>query len=319
MPCSIRALALGGPEAMAATRSLGPGARAWRRFLDNPAATIGLTLLVLLAAAAILADVVQTAFGLEPEAVDLANRFAPMSATNPLGADELGRDVLARLLEGGRVSLAVALAAATGAAFIGASIGLLAGFRGGWADAFLMRLTDGMLALPLLPLLIVLAAVDPSKLGFDGGGGPAASVVRIVVIVALVGWPGAARLTRAAALAARNEDYVRAARAIGVHPFRIAVRHVAPAAAGPLIVAATLAMGQVILFESVLSFLGLGVEPPLASWGAMLANAQETVWERPMLAVWPGLAIFLTVVAVNFVGDGLRDAVNPRSGPGRRI
>lgn len=300
-------------------RPLSPGARARQRFMDNPAAVLGLALLVLLAASAVLADVVQYAFNLEAETVDLASRFAPMSAEHPLGGDELGRDVLARLLHGGRVSLAVGLAAAVGAALIGAGIGLLAGFRGGWVDALLMRVTDGMLALPVLPLLIVLAAVDPAKLGFEGGGGPAASVLRIVLIVALVGWPGAARLTRAAALAARSEDYVRAARAIGVHPARIALRHVAPAAAGPLIVAATLAMGQVILFESTLSFLGLGVQPPLASWGAMLANAQETVWERPMLAVWPGVAIFLTVVAVNFVGDGLREAVNPRSGPGRRI
>ena len=290
-----------------------PAARARRRFFANPAATIGLLLLTVLALSAFLADGVAAILALNADSVDLANRFAPASAANPLGGDELGRDVLARLLQGGRVSLAVGLAAALGAALIGATIGLTAGFRGGWVDAALMRLTDMMLALPILPLLIVLAAVDPAKLGFDGAAGPTAGVVRIVVIVALVGWPGAARLTRAAALAARAEDYVRAARAIGVHPLRIALRHVAPASAGPLIVAATLAMGQVILFESTLSFLGLGVEPPLASWGAMLANAQETVWEQPMLAVWPGLGIFLTVVAVNFVGDGLREAVNPRA------
>ncbi len=296
-----------------------PGARARRRFFANPAAALGLALLLALATATFAAGWIAAALDLNAETVDLANRYAPISAANPLGGDELGRDVLARLLAGGRVSLAVGLAAALGAALIGATLGLLAGFRGGWVDGLVMRLTDTMLALPVLPLLIVLAAVDPAKLGFEGAAGPAASVVRIVVIVALVGWPGAARLTRAAALAARSQDYVRAARAIGIHPVRIALRHVAPAAAGPLIVAATLAMGQVILFESTLSFLGLGVEPPLASWGAMLSNAQETVWERPMLAVWPGLAIFLTVVAVNFVGDGLRDAVNPRLGGARRL
>ena len=290
-----------------------PAARARRRFFANPAATLGLVLLTTLALSAIFADAIVALLNLNADAVDFANRYAPPSAASPLGGDELGRDVLARLLAGGRVSLAVGLAAAIGAASIGAAIGLIAGFRGGWIDAALMRLTDLMLALPVLPLLIVLPAVDPAKLGFEGAAGPGASVVRIVAIVALVGWPGAARLTRAAALAARSEDYVRAARAVGVHPVRIALRHVAPSAAGPLIVAATLAMGQVILFESTLSFLGLGVEPPLASWGAMLANAQETVWEQPMLAVWPGLAIFLTVVAVNFVGDGLRDAANPRA------
>jgi len=302
---------LGGPPAS-------PGARARARFFSNPAATLGLALLLLLTTGALAAGWIAAAFDLDPETVDFASRYAAPSAVHPLGADELGRDVLARLLLGGRVSLAVGIAAAIAAAAIGAAIGLLAGFRGGTVDAILMRVTDAMLALPVLPLLIVLAAIDPAKLGFEGASGPVASVVRIVVIVALVGWPGAARLTRAAALAARAEDYVRAARAIGVHPARIAVRHVAPAAAGPLIVAATLAMGHVILFESTLSFLGLGVEPPLASWGAMLANAQETVWEQPMLAVWPGLAIFLTVVAVNFVGDGLREAVNPRLGAAAR-
>lgn len=295
-----------------------PAARARRRFLANPAATMGLVLLTVLAIAAALAGPIAAAFDLNVATVDLANRYAAASAANPLGADELGRDVLARLLEGGQVSLAVGLAAAVGATAIGAGIGLLAGFRGGWVDGLLMRATDTMLALPVLPLLIVLAAVDPAKLGIETGGGAGASVARIVVIVALVGWPGAARLTRAAALAARAEDYVRAARAMGVHPVRIALRHVAPAAAGPLIVAATLAMGQVILFESVLSFLGLGIQPPLASWGGMLANAQETIWEQPMLTVWPGLAIFLTVIAVNFVGDGLREAVNPRADGARR-
>ena len=298
---------------MAGAIARSPAARVRSRFFANPAAVIGLVLLLVLGLSAIFADVIQAILNLDGEAVDLASRFAPPSPAHPLGADELGRDVLARLLSGGRVSLAVGLTAAIGAASIGAVIGLAAGFRGGWVDAALMRMTDTMLALPLLPLLIVLAAVDPAKLGIDAAYGGEASVLRIVLIVALVGWPGAARLTRAAALAARTEDYVRAARAMGVSPVRIAWRHVAPAATGPLIVGATLAMGQVILFESTLSFLGLGIQPPLASWGGMLANAQETVWEQPMLAIWPGLAIFLTVVAVNFVGDGLREAVNPRA------
>lgn len=290
-----------------------PTSRAKARFVGNRAAVVGLIILCALALAALFAGLIQSALGLDGETVDLASRFAAPSLDHPLGADELGRDVLARLLAGGQVSLAVGLTAAIAAAAIGAAIGLAAGFQGGWLDAVLMRMTDTMLALPLLPLLIVLAAVDPTKLGFEAAYGAEASVIRIVLIVAVVGWPGAARLTRAAALAAKTEDYVRAARAMGISPFRIAVRHVAPAATGPLIVAATLAMGQVILFESTLSFLGLGIEPPLASWGGMLANAQETVWEQPMLAVWPGLAIFLTVVAVNFVGDGLREAVNPRA------
>jgi len=288
-----------------------PTRRAWTRFRRNRGAMLGTCLLAALALSAIFAGAITASLGLDAEAVDLARRYAPVSAEHPLGGDELGRDVLARLLQGGQVSLSVGLAAAVAAAGIGATIGLLAGFQGGLTDSILMRITDGMLALPVLPLLILLAAVDPTKLGMSAGSGGAASVVRIVLIVALVGWPGAARLTRAAALSARAQDYVRAARAVGVHPFRIALRHVAPAAAGPVIVAATLAMGQVILFESILSFLGLGIQPPLASWGAMLAHAQDTIWERPMLTIWPGVAIFLTVIAVNFVGDGLRDALNP--------
>ena len=290
-----------------------PTRRAWIRFRRNRAAMLGACLLVVLALSAIFASAITAVLGLDAEAVDLASRYAPVSAAHLLGGDELGRDVLARLLQGGQVSLSVGLAAAVAAAGIGAAIGLLAGFQGGLTDSILMRITDGMLALPVLPLLIVLAAVDLTKLGMSTDAGGTASVVRIVLIVALVGWPGAARLTRAAALLARAQDYVRAARAVGVHPLRIAVRHVAPAAAGPVIVAATLAMGQVILFESILSFLGLGIQPPLASWGAMLAHAQDTIWERPMLAIWPGVAIFLTVIAVNFVGDGLRDALDPRA------
>jgi len=290
-----------------------PTRRAWTRFRRNRAAVLGACLLFALALSAIFAGAITALLGLDAETVDLASRYAPVSAAHPLGGDELGRDVLARLLQGGQVSLSVGLAAAVAAAGIGAAIGLLAGFQGGLTDSILMRITDGMLALPVLPLLILLAAVDPTKLGMSADSDGAASVFRIVLIVALVGWQGAARLTRAAALSARAQDYVRAARAVGVHPFRIALRHVAPAAAGPVIVAATLAMGQVILFESTLSFLGLGIQPPLASWGAMLAHAQDTIWERPMLTVWPGMAIFLTVIAVNFVGDGLRDALNPRA------
>lgn len=298
--------------ALALNPAESPAQRALARFRDNRAAMLGACMLAALACSALFARIITGALGLDAEAVDLAGRYAPISWEHPLGGDELGRDVLARLLQGGQVSLSVGLAAGVAAAGIGAAIGLLAGFRGGLTDSILMRITDGMLALPVLPLLIVLAAVDPTKLGLSADSGGVASVARIVLIVALVGWPGAARLTRAAALSARAQDYVRAARAVGVHPFRIALRHVAPAAAGPVIVAATLAMGQVILFESILSFLGLGIQPPLASWGAMLAHAQDTIWERPMLAIWPGIAIFLTVIAVNFVGDGLRDALNPK-------
>lgn len=293
---------------------MSPAARAWRRFRQHRFGLAGLVVLVLMTAACLSAGWLAAAMGLDAEAVDLFGQFGPPTAAHPLGQDELGRDVLLRLLEGGQVSLSVALAAALAAASIGTVIGLAAGYLGGWLDALLMRLVDSVIAMPLLPLLIVLAAIDPAKLGLgplaeDQGFG----LARIVIIVALVGWTTPARLVRGATLAARQEGYVRAARALGVAPVAVALRHILPNVSGPLIVATTLAMGQVILFESALSFLGLGIQPPTPSWGNMLTGAQELIWQAPMLAVYPGLAIFLTVIAVNFLGDALQDALAPRA------
>jgi peptide/nickel transport system permease protein len=177
-----------------------------------------------------------------------------------------------------------------------------------------MRVTDAVIALPLLPLLIVLAAVDPAKLGLPAtlAEGAAGGVGRIVLIAALFGWTTTARLVRASVLRLRRQDFVRAAQALGAGPWRVAVRHLLPNAATPLVVATTLAVGQVILAESVLSFLGLGIRPPVPSWGNMLTGAQELLFEAPLLAVWPGLLIFLTVAACNLLGDGLRDVLEPR-------
>ena len=251
--------------------------------------------------------------GTDPQSVDLLARLAGPSPTHPLGADELGRDILLRLLQGGRVSLAVGLAAALAAAALGTVIGLAAGYLGGWTDRALMRLSDAVISLPLLPLLIVLAAVDLGKLGAPRGllASEELSLLRIVALVTLVGWTTAARLVRGAALVARRQDFVRAARSLGASAPHILLRHVLPNVSGPLIVATALGVGDVILLESVLSFLGLGVQPPMASWGSMLTNAQEQLAAAPMLAVYPGAMIFLTVIACNLLGDAIQRRLAP--------
>ena len=297
-----------------------PARLARRRFLRHRLAVASALLLALLALLALAAPLIGAARGLDADAVDLFAIAAPPSATHWLGTDELGRDLLLRLLHGGRVSLFVGLAAALAAAVIGTGVGLAAGWFGGWADAALMRLTDGVIALPLLPLLIVLAAVDVRKLGLPDAvvGTAALDLWRIVGIITLVGWTTVARLVRASTLSLRGRAFVEVALAQGLSPARIMLRHILPNAASPILVATTLTVGNVVLFESVLSFLGLGIQPPVPSWGNMLTNAQETIATAPMLAVWPGLLIFVTVVAFNLAGDGLQDALDPRAelGPG---
>ena len=283
----------------------------WRRFaVDRQAACAGILLAALLLAV-LAAPWVQQWLGVDPAAVDLLARLEPPSAAHPLGTDELGRDVLVRLLDGGRISLAVGLCGALLAAAIGTLVGVVAGYAGGAVDAVLMRLTDAVISLPLLPLLIVLAAIDLGKVGLPATG-ELTSVVRIVVIVALFGWTTTARLARASVLSLRSREFVQAARALGAGPARIMWRHILPNALAPLIVATTLSIGNVILVESVLSFLGLGVQPPLASWGNMLTGAQELVFEAPRLALWPGLLIFSAALAFNLLGDGLQSALDPR-------
>lgn len=286
-----------------------------RRFVRHRLAVAGAGVLISLALAALAAPLVDALLHVNGETVDLFNRFRPPSADHLLGTDELGRDVLARLLYGGRVSLFVGLTAAIAAAAFGTIIGLLAGYHGGRLDALLMRFTDGVIALPLLPLLIVLAALDLGKLGLPPGllASEDLSLYRIIVIVALVGWTTVARLVRGSALSLRERPFVEAARAQGAGALRIMLVHILPNLTSPIIVATTLAAGNVILLESVLSFLGLGIQPPTPSWGNLLTNAQELIWSAPALAFYPGLLILLTVVSFNFLGDGLRDALDPRA------
>jgi peptide/nickel transport system permease protein len=250
-----------------------------------------LVLLVLVVAAAAAPVISQY----QPDDLDLANRRAAPSATHWFGSDELGRDMLSRVLHGARVSLAVGLLAGLMASGIGIAIGGVAGYAGGWADSVLMRFTDAMLSVPRLLLLMILGAVLSPSLAL------------LVVLVGAVGWMETARIARAEILSLRARDFVIAARAAGARFPRLLTRHLLLNAAGPLIVAGTLAIARSILLESALSFFGVGVQPPVASWGNMLYQAQTTMSTEPWLALFPGVFIFATVLAVNTLGDALAE------------
>jgi peptide/nickel transport system permease protein len=235
-----------------------------------------------------------------------------------LGTDELGRDVAIRLVYGTRVSITVGLLVAFMAGLIGLVVGSLAGFYGGRTDAILMRVTDALLALPILVVLIVVSAIDLEKVF---GGTPLAfivdhqyeSVIKMVIILCVFSWMAAARLVRGSILSLKEQEFILAARVLGARDRTIIGAHIVPNVIAPLLVAVTLGIGNAILFEAALSFLGLGIQPPTPSWGNMLHNAQDMVQHAPMLAVLPGLLILFTVISFNYVGDGLRDAIDPRS------
>ncbi len=235
-----------------------------------------------------------------------------------LGTDELGRDVLIRLVYGTRVSITVGLMVAFAAAFIGLIIGSLAGYYGGYLDATLMRLTDALISLPILVVLIVVSAID---LGNIIGGTPLSfivgsdyeSIFKMVFILCLFSWMQVARLVRGSILSIKEQEFIMAAKTLGARDSMIILTHVVPNVIAPLLVAVTLGIGNSILFEAALSFLGLGIQPPTPSWGNMLFNAQEMVQHAPMLAILPGLLILATVISFNFVGDGLQDAIDPKS------
>ncbi|OYT92356.1 MAG: NAD synthetase [Burkholderiales bacterium PBB3] len=287
----------------------------WRRLLRNRAAMLGAAVLILLTLFAAGAPVYEKLMGVDVNDTDLLNRFAPPSAQHLLGTDDAGRDVLARLMYGGRISLLVGLFGAVSAAMVGTLIGLIAGYYRGRTESILMRITDGVISLPILPLLIVFAAIDLQKLGFSEEfvRSSAANFYRIVFIIALVEWTTVARLVRASTLSLMTREFVLAARTQGASARHILTVHILPNTTSPIIVALSLAVGQIILLESTLSFLGLGIQPPTPSWGNMLNNAQELIARAPELAFYPGFLIFITVIAVNFVGDGLQDAFDPRA------
>lgn len=267
-----------------------------RSFVRNRLAVVGLVLLVLVVLGALFGPVLSP---YDVVAQDMASRLQGPSLAHPMGTDELGRDTLTRVLAGGRVSLAVGALATAVALLVGVFVGALAGFLGRWVDNVLMRLVDLMLSLPDLFLLILASALF----------GP--SFLTIVVIVGLVRWMNVARLTRASFLALREREFIEAARALGVRRRKIVTRHLLPNALSPIIVAGTLGVASAIMAESTLSFLGLGLQPPTASWGSMLEDAQAQIFTSPWLAVFPGLMIVVTVLSINMVGDGLRDAMDP--------
>jgi peptide/nickel transport system permease protein len=243
---------------------------------------------------------------------------ADLRSFHLLGTDELGRDVFIRLVYGTRVSISVGLLVALMSGLIGLVIGSLAGYYGGRVDSILMRVTDALLSLPILVVLIVVSAVD---LGKVLGGTPLSfivdhqyeSVIKMVIILCAFSWMQAARLVRGSILSLKEQEFVLAARVLGARDRTIIVSHIVPNVIAPLLVAVTLGIGNAILFEAALSFLGLGIQPPTPSWGNMLHNAQDMVQHAPMLAVVPGLLILLTVISFNYVGDGVRDAVDPRA------
>jgi peptide/nickel transport system permease protein len=311
MSASAISTAVSGTEA-----AVGVWRLRWRRFRRHRPGMAALAVLAVLVGFVLSAYPLEWFGGFDPDATDLLMRFDPPSAAHWLGTDEAGRDELVRLMVGGQMSLLVGLLATLfGGGTLGLLIGISAGYFRGRVDAALMRFTDGMITLPLLPLLIVLGAVDLTKLGFsqEFSHSGAAGFWRIIVIISIVDWTSTARIVRAATLSVRERDYVRAARASGARAGYVMLSHVLPNVATPIIVALTLTVGRVILFESVLSFLGFGIVPPTPSWGNMLNNAQELVTTAPALAVYPGLLIFFTVIAVNFLGDGLQHAFDPRS------
>lgn len=243
------------------------------------------------------------------------NLFKEFRTFHLFGTDEVGRDVFIRLIYGARVSIGVGILSTIFAAIIGLLVGSLAGFYGGWIDSLLMRVTDALLSLPLIPVMIVIAAVDLQKVplmnNFVGSGYE--SILKMVVILCLFSWMTVARLVRGSILSLKEMEFILAARTVGCKDSTIIFRHLFPNVIGPMLVSLTLGVGSSIIFEAALSFLGLGIMPPTSSWGNMLNNALELMYKNVWLIILPGLMILITVVSFNFIGDGLQNAVDPKS------
>jgi len=269
----------------------------WERFRHNRFAVAGGGVVIALLLISILAPWI-TAY--DPDSLDLYNVLMPPSAAHWFGTDELGRDVFTRVLFGAKISLKVGFVAVGIAVLIGTLIGLISAYYGGWVDNLLMRFVDIMLCFPTFFLILaVIAMLEPS-------------IWYIMIIIGLTGWMGVARLVRAEVLSIRERDYIMAAKSIGASDFRIIFRHVLPNAVSPVLVSATLGVAGAILTESALSFLGIGVQPPTPSWGNILTSGKDYIEFAWWLSLFPGLAILVTVLSYNLLGEGIRDALDPR-------
>ena len=279
-------------------------AQTWRRFRRHPGAMAGSVVLILIVLTALLAPLSPY----DPLKSDIKNRFQAPSKAHPFGTDGLGRDLMTRTFYGGRVSLTVGAMVVSITSIIGISVGIAAGYYGGWLDNLLMRIIDATLSLPSLLFMILLAAIlREADLPFIQSN----SVFTIAVVLGILSWPLVARLVRAIFLTLREMDYVKASQALGASDLRTMVVEILPNGFGPIIVQSTLGLGYAIMQESGLSFLGFGIMPPTPSWGNLLNNARGHLTEYPWLAIFPGLMIFFTIISVNYIGDGLRDALDP--------
>jgi peptide/nickel transport system permease protein len=289
-------------------RRQSPGSEAWRRFRRHKLALISAFVLFLIALSVLLGPLV---WKIPINDIDFSARLAGPSLKHPMGTDDLGQDLLARMLYGGRISLAVGLAAMVIAIVVGVLVGAIAGMSRGWVDACLMWLTDLFLSLPALPLLLLIFYLFNDAL--KKLVGPETGV--FILVVAVIGglrWMPVARLVRAQFLSLREKEFVEAARALGASPTRQVLRHILPNAMGPVIVAATIDVAAAIIAESTLSFLGLGFPPDIPTWGRILFDAKDHLDIAAHWALFPGLMIFITVLTINYIGDGLRDALDPR-------
>ncbi|MFH2040042.1 MAG: ABC transporter permease [Chloroflexota bacterium] len=276
----------------------------WHRFRKHPSALIGAVMLTII----ILSTLLVPLSPYDPEISDLSSKLQPPSWEHPFGTDSLGRDMLTRVLYGGRISLFVGLMVVVITLVIGVPVGAIAGYYGGWIDNLLMRIIDATLSLPSLLVLILLGAIlREVNIPFIEKN----NVLTIAVVIGLLSWMTVARLVRAIFLTLRGMEYVQAARSLGASNTRIIMQEILPNGLGPIIVESTLEIGWAIMEESGLSFLGFGIRPPTPSWGNLLSTAQEHLTQHPWLAIFPGIMIFISIISVNYIGDGLRDALDP--------